>query len=253
MGNTRWASAIAGAFIFGALFLTADTVGAQTIRACFNNTNGNMRLVSSAADCRTNETFLTWNAAGSAGATGPTGAAGPVGPTGPAGTNGTNGAVGPTGPAGTNGAVGPTGPAGSTGAIGPTGPQGPTGSFTSTPPSFAVFPAGTGGPTVPHFAAGNEWVLEALEAGTLQLRSTAANFFVFSFIAPTSCSGQTASTSEAFRFSFNAVGDTLTAAFCPNVGSTILVTVTDFSQSAAVFTFRCQRTHLNANICQRLF
>jgi hypothetical protein len=229
--NPSQSALSSAALVFGALLLTAASADTQTINACFNNNTGGVRLVGSPADCRQNESFVTWNTSG---APGPTGATGPAGPTGP------------------QGAPGATGATGATGASGPTGPQGPTGTVTSAAPSFAIFPAGTGGPTVTHFAASG-WVLEALEAGTLQLRSTANSFFLFSFIAPTTCSAQASDTGEAFRFSFNATGDTLTAAFCPNVGSTILVTVTDFSSSPAVFNFRCQRTHVNANICQRLF
>ncbi len=87
----------------------------STLTACVNETNGNMRLVGSASDCRQHETAVTWNVEGQAGATGPTGPTGAQGPQGP------TGATGPTGP---QGAQGPTGPQGATG---PTGPQGPPG------------------------------------------------------------------------------------------------------------------------------
>jgi hypothetical protein len=84
----------------------------STLTACANQTNGDMRLVGSASDCRQHETAVTWNVEGQTGTTGPTGPTGPQGPT---------GATGPTGPQGPQGAQGPTGPQGATG---PTGPQG---------------------------------------------------------------------------------------------------------------------------------
>ena len=56
-----------------------------TIQACYNDTNGNLRLVSSPADCRNHETAISWNMSGPAGPPGPAGPAGPPGPTGPPG------------------------------------------------------------------------------------------------------------------------------------------------------------------------
>src|SRR5438105_15209075 len=87
----------------------------STLTACVNQTNGNMRLVGSASECRQHESAVTWNVEGQAGPTGPTGPTGAQGPQGP------TGATGATGP---QGAQGPTGPQGATG---PTGPQGPPG------------------------------------------------------------------------------------------------------------------------------
>src|SRR5437899_6445286 len=55
------------------------------IQACYNNTNGGLRRVNSAADCRSHETPISWNIAGPAGPQGPAGAQGPVGPQGPPG------------------------------------------------------------------------------------------------------------------------------------------------------------------------
>jgi hypothetical protein len=63
-----------------------------TIQACYNDTNGNLRLVSSAADCRNHETAISWDI---------TGPAGPPGPPGPAGSPGPQGSPGPPG-AGSN-------------------------------------------------------------------------------------------------------------------------------------------------------
>jgi hypothetical protein len=56
---------------------------AQAIRACANDTNGNLRIVAKASECRNHETFLTWNQG--AGTPGPRGPTGPQGPAGPAG------------------------------------------------------------------------------------------------------------------------------------------------------------------------
>ncbi len=48
----------------------------STIQACYNNTNGNLRRVNSASDCRYHETPISWNVAGPAGPQGPAGAPG---------------------------------------------------------------------------------------------------------------------------------------------------------------------------------
>ena len=71
--------------------LGADTALEATLVACSNNTNGNLRLVSSPAGCRNHETAVTWNSFG------PPGPQGPVGPQGLAGPQGTPGTVGPAG------------------------------------------------------------------------------------------------------------------------------------------------------------
>lgn len=87
-----------------------------TIQACYNDTNGNLRLVGSPSDCRNHETAISWNTSGPAG---------PPGPAGPAG------AAGPAGPPGPAGAAGPAGPPGPAGAAGPAGPPGPGANVTS--------------------------------------------------------------------------------------------------------------------------
>ena len=53
------------------------------IQACYDNANGNLRRVTSASQCRHNETPISWNIAG------PAGPRGPAGPQGPAGAPGT--------------------------------------------------------------------------------------------------------------------------------------------------------------------
>jgi len=55
----------------------------STIQACYDNANGNLRRVTSASQCRHNETPISWNIAG------PAGPRGPAGPQGPAGAPGT--------------------------------------------------------------------------------------------------------------------------------------------------------------------
>ncbi len=55
----------------------------STIQACYDNANGNLRRVTSASQCRHNETPISWNSAG------PAGPRGPAGPQGPAGAPGT--------------------------------------------------------------------------------------------------------------------------------------------------------------------
>jgi type VI secretion system secreted protein Hcp len=65
----------------------------QTINACVNG-EGNIRLVSAAANCRHNESPISWNTVGPAGAAGPQGVAG---------RDGQTGATGPAGPAGASG------------------------------------------------------------------------------------------------------------------------------------------------------
>lgn len=108
--------AVAAAAVLAAgVAYSAGGSGSSTLTACVNDTNGNMRLVGSAGDCRQHESAVTWNAEGQTGTTGPTGPTGPQGPT------GATGATGPQGPTGAQGPTGPQGPAG------PTGPQGPTG------------------------------------------------------------------------------------------------------------------------------
>lgn len=70
------------ALFFAAVALTALVTAyasppPATIQACYNDTNGNLRLVSSPSDCRNHETAISWNT------TGPSGPPGPPGPPGP--------------------------------------------------------------------------------------------------------------------------------------------------------------------------
>jgi type VI secretion system secreted protein Hcp len=80
----------------------ASRAATQTINACVDRA-GQLRLVSSPANCRKDETAVSWNTVGPVGATGATGAAGATGATGIAG------ATGATGPAGRDGRDGVSG------------------------------------------------------------------------------------------------------------------------------------------------
>jgi hypothetical protein len=143
------------------------------IHACYDTTNGNLRLVNGPADCRKGESPITWNQtglqglqgaagtqgqAGTQGATGTQGPQGPVGPQGPQGPVGPQGATGDQGPMGPEGATGGQGPQGPAGATGATGPAGATHAFstsagaTSVPAGWVATPVVVESVTVP---AGN--------------------------------------------------------------------------------------------------
>jgi hypothetical protein len=108
-----------------------------SIHACYNATNGNVRVVAAGQKCRVHEKALVWNQ------------------------------TGPTGPQGPQGAPGPQGPQGATG---PAGPQGPAG--LDAPKTFAgefqgsslAIWSGTGAFTVTHVATG-QWQIH-IPAGT---------------------------------------------------------------------------------------
>jgi hypothetical protein len=91
-----------------------------TIQSCYNDTNGNVRFVDTAADCRNHETALAFSQTGPQG---PKGDKGDTGPQGPKGDTGPQGPKGDTGPQGPKGDTGPQGPKGDTGPQGPAGPQ----------------------------------------------------------------------------------------------------------------------------------
>jgi hypothetical protein len=111
--------------------LAPQTVSAQIIYACKNNSTGDLRVVAQGARCPRNWSHLDWNVAGPpgpqgmAGPPGPTGAQGPPGPMGPQGQAGLQG---PAGPQALRGEVGPAGQPGVPGAAGERGPIGMQGS-----------------------------------------------------------------------------------------------------------------------------
>jgi hypothetical protein len=57
------------------------------IHACYTS-KGALRVVNNAADCKNNETVLSWSQKGPQGVPGPQGQPGPTGPAGPAGVSG---------------------------------------------------------------------------------------------------------------------------------------------------------------------
>jgi hypothetical protein len=111
--------------------LAPQTVSAQIIYACKNNSTGDLRVVAQGARCPRNWSHLDWNVAGPPG---PQGMAGPPGPTGaqappgPMGPQGEAGLQGPAGPQGLRGEVGPAGQPGVPGAAGERGQIGMQGS-----------------------------------------------------------------------------------------------------------------------------
>ncbi|MBT5145589.1 MAG: collagen-like protein [Gemmatimonadetes bacterium] len=161
-------------WIFPAMLLSATTVWAgkkdqdpcgdfvnpgNVIYACAKP-DGKLRSVSCPAECKRNETDLTWSIMGPAGPAGADGVAGPqglsgadgaagaVGPAGAAGNDGADGAdglAGAQGPAGTDGSDGAAGPAGNDGADGLAGPQGLPGADGSDGATGATGPAGNDG------------------------------------------------------------------------------------------------------------
>src|SRR5262245_53035209 len=93
-----------------AVAATSGIVGPDgTINGCYRdggNQQGELRVVSDGAECRPNESPISWNQVGPAGPPGPQGQAGPSGPTGPAGPQGPTGSQGPAGPPGPSGLAG---------------------------------------------------------------------------------------------------------------------------------------------------
>jgi hypothetical protein len=106
------------------LTLGASTAFGQSVKACRNSANGNLRQVASAAECKPNEEYVTWSVTGPQGPVGPQGPAGPQGATGATGATGAQGATGATGPAGAKGDKGDKGEKGDKGDTGATGAQG---------------------------------------------------------------------------------------------------------------------------------
>jgi hypothetical protein len=60
----------------------AIPVPSGTITTCFNDQNGNLRLLGPSDSCRQHESLLTWNQTGAQGPAGTPGATGPAGPPG---------------------------------------------------------------------------------------------------------------------------------------------------------------------------
>jgi hypothetical protein len=96
-------------FVAGSLFALTVVGGValaqgDIIEACMKS-NGEIRIVDAAGNCKSNETALSWNVIGPVGPQGPQGDPGPQGPEGPTGPTGPQGPPGPTGPQGAPGQV----------------------------------------------------------------------------------------------------------------------------------------------------
>lgn len=138
MKQTRKTTALAGlgisALVIGATVPLAGWATAAgtdtTIKACADNRDGALRLVSGSSACSNREHYVTWNATGPAGpigATGATGATGAAGATGAKGADGTPGAKGDKGDQGDKGDKGDKGDAGAAGSGGGSAPSAPVG------------------------------------------------------------------------------------------------------------------------------
>jgi hypothetical protein len=99
---------------------------------------------------------------------------------------------------------------------------------------------------------GSNWVLEAPDAVTLRLRHAGGGMLTASMIYPASpCGSQPVTMGTVFGM-LTADGQTLQASFCPaSGGSTILVSVSDFSNGPIPFLFTCISTASNGHVCQR--
>lgn len=81
--------AVAVVALAGAAYAGIDAVAqAEAITACKSDSNGSIRIVDDAAECRNNEVPVTWNTEGPAGPPGQAGPPGPPGPPGPGGVGG---------------------------------------------------------------------------------------------------------------------------------------------------------------------
>lgn len=109
------AAASVGLVTAGTVAYAAIPDADGVLHGCYNTngglltSKGDLRVVDTAADCKSWETPVTWNQAGQPGQQGPPGPAGPQGPQGP------QGAAGVDGQDGIDGAPGPQGPAGVSG------------------------------------------------------------------------------------------------------------------------------------------
>src|SRR3954452_17965638 len=85
-------AAVTAALLAGVGIATGAIPGGDgRIQGCYGKSNGQLRVVDDASDCKNNEVALGWNQRGPAGPKGDAGSAGPTGPAGP---------VGPPGPPG---------------------------------------------------------------------------------------------------------------------------------------------------------
>lgn len=123
-GLTSLIVGVVAASVFGVVVVADIPAANGVIRACYKNSNGDVRLVDALSECKNNETGIRWNQAGP---DGPQGSAGPQGPAGAQGPRGLPGFQGPAGPQGQQGQAGAQGQQGQQGQQGPAGPVGPAG------------------------------------------------------------------------------------------------------------------------------
>ena len=105
--STAFSLMIVGSFAWAAI---PDSNG--VIHGCYRSGAGDLRVVESGTDCKSNEIAVQWNQRGPQGIPGPPGAKGDTGPSGPQGPAGPQGEAGPAGPPGPQGETGPAGPPG---------------------------------------------------------------------------------------------------------------------------------------------
>jgi hypothetical protein len=84
---------VAGVMIVAAATAAGEIPGSDgVLNACYQTTNGDLRVVDQASSCHNSERPISWNQRG------PTGPQGPAGPQGPQGPKGDTGPQGPAGP-----------------------------------------------------------------------------------------------------------------------------------------------------------
>lgn len=137
--TNRWAlvcliTGLVAASVFGVVVAGGIPGPNGVIRACYRESNGDVRLVENASECRNNENFIRWNQTGQEGPQGPAGVAGAAGPAGLRGLQGNPGASGPQGVPGPQGQTGPQGPQGPSGTGGGARAYGSV--FPGTSPQF---------------------------------------------------------------------------------------------------------------------
>lgn len=120
------AGVVAG--MLGAGGIAVATSGSdEQLFLCVKRSQGDLRVVGSARDCKSSEYAVAIDPRGSAGPAGPKGDKGDAGAAGAAGADGRNGTDGASGTDGTDGTNGTNGEKGEKGDTGPQGPAGPAG------------------------------------------------------------------------------------------------------------------------------
>lgn len=105
MINSRKVMILVGVLILTQIFVGLAYANVGEIHACYNPA-GQIRIVESADDCKSQETHLAWNIEGQQGPRGPQGDPGPPGDDGADGAPGKDGAEGAQGPQGEPGISG---------------------------------------------------------------------------------------------------------------------------------------------------